>query len=244
MRGSLTFKGYLGLLLHDWAGLLGTFSLVGAFVPVIGPFMIIVAMVALPFAGYRVSRRLVNDHTARPAQREERRSAELAQREERRSAELAQREERHSAAVAQLEERLTRLVNDHSARVAQLEERHSARVAQREERLTRLERPAVPAYVRAAVDEAWKALPLTLQNVVRVLFVAGQMTDAEMVRELKGKLGAAAPNPLEGISNQSTLVERVEHTAGRREHLVEYRGPYQIQPAFRRALGELMGLEE
>ena len=82
------------------------------------------------------------------------------------------------------------------------------------------------------------------QNVVRVLFVAGQMTDAEMVRELKEKLGADAPNPLERISNQSTLVERVEHTAGRREHLVEYRGPYQIQPAFRRALGELMGLEE
>ena len=98
--------------------------------------------------------------------------------------------------------------------------------------------------MQAAVEEAWKALPLTFQNVVRVLFVAGQMTDAEMVRELKGKLGADAPNPLEGISNQSTLVERVEHTASRREHLVEYRGPYKIQPAFRRALGELMGLED
>ena len=189
----MTLKRYLGLLLHDWAGLLGIFSLVGAFVPVIGPFTIIVAMVAIPFAGYRVSRRLVNDHTARVARRKE---------------------------------------------------RHFAEVAQREERLARLERPAVPTHVRAAVEEAWKALPLTFQNVVRVLFVAGQMTDAEMVREMKAKLGAGAPNPLEGISNESTLVERVEHTAGRGEPLVEYRGPYQIQPAFRRALGELMGLEE
>ncbi len=134
----MTLKGYLGLLLHDWAGLLGIFSLVGAFVPVIGPFMIIVAMVALPFAGYRVSRRLVNDYTARRAKRIERHSAEVSQLEERLellvndyTARVAQRKERHSAEVAQLEER-------HAAEVTQLEERHSAEVDQREERLARL----------------------------------------------------------------------------------------------------------
>ncbi len=134
----MTLKGYLGLLLHDWAGLLGIFSLVGAFVPVIGPFMIIVAVVALPFAGYRVSRRLINDHTARVAHLKERHSAEVAQLEERLdllvndyTARVAKRKERHSAEVAQLEER-------HSAEVTQLEERHSAEVDQREERLERL----------------------------------------------------------------------------------------------------------
>jgi hypothetical protein len=65
------------------------------------------------------------------------------------------------------------------------------------------------------------------------------MTDAQMSFRL-GELGhGGIPSLLQGLSNQTTLVQRVVPGRQEKEHIVGYTGPYEINPAFREPLAAL-----
>ena len=191
--------------------------------------MIVVTMVALPFAGYRVSRRLVNDHAAR-----------ITQLEERHSAEVAQLEERHSAEVTQLEERLELLVHDYTARVAQHKERHSAEVAQLEERHS-AEVAQLEERHSAEVDQPEERLARLVNDHTARVTQLEERRQAAAERDARALVGDAGPVTIPGEAEAKAVPPQAGSQTQSAQAGSGWRGLFGDALALRRSPGVLAG---
>jgi len=103
---------------------------------------------------------------------------------------------------------------------------------------------SLPPYTPEVLEEVrrqYEALDKVLREAVRHLLLVGEMTDAQMARHLsEKKVAHGAPAILQGLSNQTTLVQRVLPDQQQGERATGYRGPYKINPVFKDALRDIV----
>ena len=118
------------------------------------------------------------------------------------------------------------------------------RIEELERIIAALQQPKYSAPILSQATEQYGALGHVLREAVRHLLVVGEMTDALMQAHLSKKgLAHGASSILEGLSNQTTLVQRVVPERQSGEHVSGYKGPYKINPVFREALDDVVATD-